>query len=118
MKVKYNQGSSGEEKNVRAWLSLQDEHVVLEVSASLKDSMTHYRLLAKDGKTPALFPANLFVVTSIDVPSNWSIVLTEAHLNILPSRWSRPGFWEAYFDGDQQALMEFREELRTLSENA
>ena len=98
----------------RAWLTVGQDYVVLSVLADTTGQVV-YRLVGDDQRTPALFDASYFEVTSPTLPENWRIrVPVEGGLELAPSAWLVPGFWESYFDGEPEALTSFTAALDTI----
>jgi hypothetical protein len=96
------------------WLTLGREYVVLSVLADTKGDVM-YRLISDDQLTPALFDAAQFEVVSSTLATSWCIrVPAEGGLELAPAAWLTPGFWESYFDGEEEALTAFRKALATL----
>jgi hypothetical protein len=70
------------------------------------------RIIADDGRTPILADASLFAMSSQPLSPSWSLVIREGGVVELgPSSWLEPGFWERYFDRDADALSKFEEEI-------
>jgi hypothetical protein len=93
------------------WLTLGREYVVLSVLADTNGQVL-YRLISDDQRTPALFAATQFKVISSGIPSCWRIrIPIEGGLELAPEAWLSPGFWESYFDGDEEAETAFRAAL-------
>lgn len=101
------------EVDVGPWAEIGSEYVVLELSSKL-GGRTWLRILA-DGKMPHLLLAEMFETTSSRIPSNWSIHLSGDLFNIRPKSWSRPGFWEEYFDREPSAVSDFERELALIT---
>jgi hypothetical protein len=96
------------------WLTLGREYVVLSVLADTAGRV-FYRLLSDDQRTPALFGATQFEVTSTNIPKGWCLwVPEEGGLELSPAAWLTPGFWESYFDAEEEALRVFNAELTTI----
>jgi hypothetical protein len=80
------------------------------LSISIEPAFTRIRVVGSDS-VPALFDPKIFRVVSNRIPANWIVASPEPGcLSIGPERWSRPGFWEGYFDGDSRAIAVFEED--------
>lgn len=94
-----------------SWLTLNREYDVLSVLMTPKGPVK-LRIIADDGRTPILAEASLFAMSSQPVSPSWSLVIREGGVVELgPSSWLEPGFWERYFDRDADALSEFEEQI-------
>lgn len=94
-----------------SWLTLNREYDVLSVLMPPKGPVK-LRIIADDGRTPILAEASLFAMSSQPVSPSWSLVIREGGVVELgPSSWLEPGFWERYFDRDADALSEFEEQI-------
>jgi hypothetical protein len=92
------------------WLTLGQTYVVLAVYA-LPGKSVQYRLIGNDGCTPAVFDSQQFRITDDTLFSNWKISVGEHNtLRLEPAEWKRPGFWEEYFDGSEEAQHSFERE--------
>ena len=93
------------------WLTLHAEYVVLSISAEPGGPL-HFRILADDRYTPALFDSAMFAVTDGAIPPNWTVETDEGGaLELGPARWLASGFWEAFFERDPHAVQVFAEEM-------
>ncbi|MGH9199221.1 MAG: hypothetical protein ACRD1T_26270, partial [Acidimicrobiia bacterium] len=87
----------GDESDGSAWATLDTEYIVLALQAA-PDQSVQFRIIGDDGATPALFESEMFMTVSTDIPSNWVVSIGEGGLvEIAPTKWLRPGFWEDYF---------------------
>lgn len=92
------------------WVSVGQEYVVLEVLA-LAGAYVHLRIHL-DSSAPSLWDAAMFETVDRLVPSNWVVdVGRDGQLSMGPSAWAESGFWESYFDGDDEAIAVFEREL-------
>lgn len=119
MKVKcikiYNEITKTFQKS-SSWLSIGNEYLVSEVSMRPEREIL-YRLQGDTNKElPAIYDARQFEVVTNTIPSNW-IVIQECDgiITFTPANWSIPGFWENFFDGDQNAIESYRKELNIIS---
>jgi hypothetical protein len=92
-------------KSVAPWLHAGKVYDVLSVEGRGK-----YRIESEQSGTPALFDSAIFEVVDGSRPSNW-VAYGE---NLLPERWAARGFWEAFFDGEPEALRIYREERQLI----
>lgn len=103
------------------WLTIGKEYVVLslEVRALSVENRVYLSIQSDDGANPVLFEADQFVTVSSKMPANWVISLDEfGNMNIEPQKWSRPGFWEDYFNFDEDARQDFEDELKVILRDA
>jgi hypothetical protein len=57
----------------------------------------------------------MFMTTNAAVPSNWTVHIGEGGvITLAPARWTVPGFWELFYDGDPGARRIFDEELSVI----
>ena len=96
------------------WLTLHREYLLLALLAVPGKSIK-FRVLSDDGRTPILADSSLFAAPSQDLPGTWAAAVTEGGVvEIGPSRWLVPGFWERFFDREPEAVLVFREEVESL----
>jgi hypothetical protein len=89
-----------------AWIAVGKEYPVLGLYG--RGSSFKYRLIGDDNVTPALHDAELFEVTSPEIPEGWIFrVYPASEWEMTPAAWAREGFWTAYFDGDAVAKATF-----------
>ena len=86
-------------------LTIGREYVVLGVSATIGHSID-VRITSDDG-THSLWPIDIFEVVEDSLSSSWVAKIDRQRLMLCPSSWSRPGFWEDYFNGEKEAVMQF-----------
>ncbi|MFF5437122.1 hypothetical protein [Streptomyces achromogenes] len=100
--------------------SLRDgtEYTVLEVFFS-GGGESFFRIdFAKD-EDSALFNSEAFEVTSPKIPATWMMFPSGGRsFTLCPEPWSRPGFWESYYDHDPQALALYEQERRVIVESS
>jgi hypothetical protein len=69
-------------------------------------------MLGEEKTTPALFEPEMFEIASSVIPAVWVVTSQKpGALEFGPLSWSRPGFWEDYFDGLPDARAAFDIEL-------
>lgn len=78
---------------------------------------TMLRLIGEN-PTPALFQTDIFEVVSSVIPPSWIVVSPKPGLlDVGPEPWTRPGFWERYFDQDPEAVAIFKRERERMLES-
>ncbi len=113
MKVKCKQLNPENKKNYVNWITEGKDYHVLSIFCD-KRSIFFYRIIGDDGITPALYESSLFIPISSKIPCNWIIDLDEDVFQLSPASWLTSGFWEQYFDGDQEARKIFSKETRII----
>ena len=115
--VKNISPTTGEEIGSGYWLTIGKTYVVLAVLAYLGGKI-ELRLIPNDGRTPALFDSRQFKAVCSKVPSNCRAIVDEqGNFRLTPEAWTRPGFWEDYFNLVPEAVEEFeREKAKILAE--
>jgi hypothetical protein len=103
------------ERQLSGWLpSLRtgQEYVVLAFTVDDRDQA----LLRIDaGESPGLYDRRMFVTVSDRIPSNWVATLDElGRVEFGPAIWQHPGFWDAYFSGEPDAVGMFRQERQKI----
>jgi len=86
-------------------LSDGETYEVIEVSTDAE--RTSLRIVSDDG-TPALFDARGFVTVDDTLPGDWRLEITEHVTTLGPAHFLTPGFWEAYFDREPNAVEVFK----------
>jgi hypothetical protein len=98
------------------WLTLNREYVVLSILMTNKGP-AKLRVIADDNRTPILAEATLFASIPQSLPRTWVSIIREGGvLELGPPRWLELGFWERYFDGDAEAVAEFRDEVQLMTD--
>jgi hypothetical protein len=114
MKVCLRSRAEAERNDIRDWLRLDEEYVVLCIEANLWKSV-YYRIASLEG-TPALFEASLFTITDPRVDEEWIVRQDDSgRLVFEPEPWSVPGFWEDYFNQDPTAVARYRDVLQRMT---
>ena len=99
-----------EERTEDQWLTLDREYPVLSIDVE-RDRRVWLRIESDDGGTPALFDAEMFMTTSMLVPSNWRVRIDEGGaLQLAPEPWLRQGFWDEFFDRVPNAVEIYEKE--------
>jgi len=109
---------SQQPRRYAGWLIVGKEYDVLEILIDIRLQKTEFRVISEDNQIPGVFPAKLFQIAANDLSPNWVAEVSESHVTLRPKRWSVPGFWEAYFNGDSKALSAFSEELEALARHS
>jgi hypothetical protein len=96
-------------------LTVGAEYLVLAVVAEPGGRVV-LRLIDDQGRSPSVWDARLFSTTSARIPAAWDIRVDDRGvLTLAPAAWQRPGFWEAYFDGDPDAVADFEAGLAAIT---
>ena len=107
MKVKcvaFLDEDTGETLESSSWLTIGKEYHVLSVN--MEDGLPiKFQLISDDEETPAYHDANQFEIVTNVIPEGWVVdFVSKSHFRLSPKAWSQPGFWEAYFDGELEAV--------------
>lgn len=105
---------TGTREETSSWLTIGKTYLVLSVYAFVgRDLML--RLIGDDTVSPILVNAKQFATTCIQMPSNWRAIIDDkGNFQLTPEPWSKPGFWESYFNGEPAAEQLFIQELRKI----
>ncbi len=114
MKVRLRSVHEVAKPDVVGWLRPNKDYVVLSIE-HLPRKVVSYRIVGRQG-IPALFEASLFKITDPRVEEDWVVCYDEEEndLRLVPADWSSPGFWEAFFDGDPDAVARYQEVLQRM----
>lgn len=101
---------TGETLESSSWLTIGKEYHVLSVN--MEDSLPiKFQLISDDEETPAYHDANQFEIVTNAIPEGWIVdFVSKSHFRLSPKAWAQPGFWEAYFDGELEAIELFNAE--------
>jgi hypothetical protein len=95
-----------------SWMKVGGVYTVLALW--IEPGHNRFRLVGEEW-TPGLFDAEMFELVSGIVPSVWTISSPQPGcFSIEPEAWSRPGFWDAFFDREPEAIAVFEEERRKI----
>lgn len=95
--------------NAGSWLTPGTLYAVLAIE--YQGGRPMYRIAAENG-TPALFDAALFSVADASVAPGWTVRHGEnGSTELLPEDWDMPGFWEKFFEGDEDAVSRYEDAL-------
>lgn len=114
MKVKCVQLLDGMGKLVdrSSWAKLGNIYHVLELW--IEPGQTRLRLLGEEA-VPALYQPEMFEVVSSIIPSTWVITSPKPGcFSLQPEAWTRPGFWEEFYDRKPEAIACFQEERQKI----
>ena len=102
--IKLVDEQTGESLESSSWLSVGKVYHVL--SMNMEDGLPiKFQLIGNDGQTPAYHDANQFEIVTNNIPTGWVIdFMSQSHFRLSPKAWSKPGFWEEYFDGEPEAV--------------
>ncbi|MCX4796466.1 MULTISPECIES: hypothetical protein [unclassified Streptomyces] len=114
MRVRVNISSTTDPKITQGITALTNghEYAVLEISAPFKRA-TSFRVEFIEGglRQSALFDTRAFTVISHSLPPTWRYFQLESgSFSLCPESWNKSGFWEAYYDGDPQAIAVYEHE--------
>jgi hypothetical protein len=105
-------GSDGKPQDKSPWITVGSTYDILEV-LWVRDRGWLLRLVGDGENGVALFQLEMFDIVDRQIPSNWVATWhDEAFFSLCPEPWSRPGFWERYYDHDPDAIQTFKEEMR------
>jgi hypothetical protein len=103
--------TTGEPVSTSPWLTVGREYVVLEIVARPGRDVL-FRVATDQSGSPGLWDSRLFRTVATDMPASWSAALDDnGVVTIGPESWQRVGFWEAYFDGDPEAVRVYEDEM-------
>jgi len=109
--IKITNPHSGRDESPRdSWFTVGKEYLVLEIYLDPANKRSMYRIEADNGVTPVLTTITDFVIVSGDIPSSWVAMQTDEMITFGPSAWMQPGFWEAFFDRDDNMGKIYKQE--------
>lgn len=102
--IKIIDNETGRELDKSSWLTVGNVYQVLSVFTAV-DGLVEYRLIGDDNYTPALFRADQFKILDGKLSPNW-VANCElgSYFELAPKSWTKPAFWEEYFDGEPEAI--------------
>lgn len=105
---------SGEALEASPWVTVDVEYMVVSVLAE-PDRRVQIQVVADDGRSLAWFDSTNFMTLDGAMPESWTASIGEGGvLELAPTAWLTPGFWEAYYDGDPAAVDAVEAELQRL----
>ena len=107
---------TGQLINTSPWLAVGKVYLVLEILVR-EQKYVKFRLVSDDNNTPAFHDSSQFELVSDVVPKCWIATFEPSQdFYLLPSTFAQQGFWERYFDGDDEVRHAFEEVLNALEE--
>lgn len=98
------------------WLTIAEIYNVLSIIQDVHGRWL-LRLIADKHPRVALFPLTQFEILSAKVPQTWIVTWKDSGLfELTPEAWSRPGFWEDFYDAKLEAAKAFEDEARKIIE--
>ncbi len=109
---------SGELQTTSHWLTIGKRYTVLTVGNHAGRGLL-FRVMSDDGFTPIVADWHEFKVLSSRLPSTWVGSLDKnGDLMLAPNAWTRPGFWEDYFDREPEAMKQFDQARQVIEAEA
>lgn len=102
--------ATGEAQEASPWVTVGRDYPVLSVDIHPTGGAS-IQLLTDDRRTLGWFAIGDFRTVDSSIPRSWVAVIDAGMLLLGPAAWLTPGFWEAYYDGDEQAVAAVRHEL-------
>lgn len=104
----------GNELEQSPWLTIGKDYVVLSVIFDIGGA-ARLRLVGDRRNGLALFRWDAFEIVSPIIPPTWIIFPgPQSYIYLTPEPWTEPGFWERYYDQDQDAMMIFERERKKI----
>jgi hypothetical protein len=104
---------TGEVLDTSPWVTVDAEYEVVSVIAEPARRVL-VQIVTDDGSL-GLFDSTSFMTVDGTVPEGWTARVGEdGVLELAPTAWLAPGFWEAYYDGDPAAIDAVTSELQRL----
>ena len=108
----------GEPQEKSPWLTIGKIYVVLAVELSLTGRWM-FRVVSDGANGVALFPLDSFEIVTANLPPNWIISWkSNGFFQIAPETWMEAGFWERFYDRDEQAATLFERERKLIESYA
>lgn len=110
MRVRFTGVAGFDQRISRGASRLRDgrEYVVLEVFTQVDDA-NFFRIETSEDLAPGLYDSRLFEVISDRIPNSWKMHREPSgSLTIGPSEWNEQGFWEAFMDDEEWAVVIYR----------
>lgn len=100
------------------WLVAGREYTVLSIEVNANAHVV-YRIRSEDNGQPVLFDAKAFRITDSSLSPVWQVAcLEDGSHSFEPEPWSRPGFWEAFFDHDSDTVRVYREQVALIEHDS
>jgi hypothetical protein len=105
---------NGEALESSPWVTLDAEYCVVSLLAE-PGGQVQIQIVTDDGRSLGWHHSMYFMTVDGTVPDRWTVQIGEGGmLELAPTAWLAPGFWEAYYDGDPSAVDAVESELRRL----
>lgn len=112
--------ANGRVQDSISWLPAGRAYTVISVEIAANGD--RYLRLFEDDQGDfglGLCEAQYFETVDESIPSNWVIRLEpKGVIDLSPSSWLTPGFWEDYFDDDPGAIQKLQTELKIILDEA
>ncbi len=96
------------------WITLHGEYTVVFMPAE-PAGRVQLQILTDDRRSLGWFDSTNFMTVDGSIPSNWTVSVGEGGvLELAPTVWLAPGFWEAYYAGDVTAVEAVAAEFPTI----
>ena len=108
----------GAPQSTSSWLTIDKVYDVLTLEFD-RNGQWLVRVVG-DGKSGvALFPFESFVVASPTLPLSWIAWWNiEGSFQLAPERWTKPDFWERFYDREPDAVSIFEEEKQSIESSS
>ena len=105
---------AGELQTTSHWLTIGKSYSVLAVENDGESGLL-FRVMSDDGFTPILADWREFKLVSSRLSATWIGSLDRnGNLMLAPKAWTRPGFWEEYFDREPEAMKQFEQARKAI----
>jgi hypothetical protein len=93
------------------WVTVHAEYRVVSLIAR-PAGRVQIQIVTDDGRSLAWFDSTDFMTVDHTVPATWVAKIGEGGtLELAPTSWLAPGFWESYYEGDRAAADAVEAEL-------
>jgi len=97
-----------------SWLTVGKIYQVLSIVLDVHGSWL-FRLMGDSSPGLGLFPKEQFEIVSAKIPGSWVPTWSENGVfELTPEVWTKVGFWERYFEHDDEAIRQFNLEVEKL----
>jgi hypothetical protein len=104
----------GESQTTSSWLTVGKTYQVLSIELDM-DGNWFFRLNGDSSNGVALFEKDQFEIISAALPSSWVPAWNhKGGFELAPKAWTTPGFWERYYDREDEAVRLFDSEMKKL----
>jgi len=109
---------AGKLQKTSHWLTIGKRYTVLAVENDGKSGLL-FRVMSDDGFTPIVADWRQFKLISSSLSSTWIGSLDKnGDLMLAPNAWTRPGFWEDYFNREPEAMKQFAQAREAIEAEA